>query len=53
MFSAPKGSRAAEAAQSAYRAYADQIKLALRKGLAGEKVTAGDIGSCITTFNAQ
>ena len=54
MFSVPKGSRAAESAQRAYRTYAEQIKIALRKGLAGEKMTPGDIdGSCNTTFNAR
>ena len=53
MFSVPKGSPASQAAQNAYRTYADQIKLALRNGLAGKKTTAGDIGSCNTTFHAH
>ena len=54
MFSVPSGSRAAESAQRAYRTYAEQIKVALRKGLAGEETTPGDIdGNCSTTFNAR
>jgi hypothetical protein len=41
------GSRAAQSALTAYRAYAEQVKGALRKGLAGEKTTSSDIsGSC-------
>ena len=47
MFSLPKGTRLAQAAQTAYRTYSDQIKLALRKGLAGEKTSSTDIeGGC-------
>ena len=54
MFSVPSGSRAAASAQHAYHTYAEQIKVALRKGLAGEKTTPGDInGNCNTTFNAK
>jgi len=38
-------------AQTAYRLYADQIKQAVNKGIAGEKTTAGDIGgNCSATF---
>jgi hypothetical protein len=41
------------AAQAAYRLYADQIKMALNKGMAGEKTTPGDVdGNCSATFNA-
>jgi hypothetical protein len=54
MFSVASGSQAAASAQRAYRTYAEQIKVALRKGLAGEKTTPGDIdGNCNTTFNAR
>ncbi len=54
MFSLPKGTRLAQTAQNVYRTYADQIKLALRKGLAGEKTTASDVdGSCTPIFTAQ
>jgi hypothetical protein len=41
-------------AQTAYRLYAEQIKLALRKGLAGEKTTHTDVGgSCTAILNAS
>jgi hypothetical protein len=54
MFKVPNGSRAARSAQSAYRAYAEQIKQAFRKGLAGEKTTASDVnGSCNAIFNVH
>ena len=43
MFSLPKGTRLAQTAQNAYRLYADQVKLALRKGLAGEKTLPADL----------
>jgi hypothetical protein len=53
MFKAPKGSPA-QGAQTAYRQYAEQIKLAFRKGLAGEKTTSSDVfGSCAVIFNVQ
>ena len=40
-------------AQAAYRLYAEQIKTALNKGMAGEKTTPGDVdGNCAATFNA-
>jgi hypothetical protein len=54
MFSLPKGTRLAQTAQNAYRVYADQVRLALNKGLAGEKTTSSDVdGSCTAIFNAQ
>jgi hypothetical protein len=54
MFKVPEGSRAAPSAQRAYRAYAEQVKQAFRKGLAGEKTTADDVsGSCATIFNVK
>ena len=54
MFSLPKGTRIAQAAQNAYRTYSDQIKLALRKGLAGEKTTSTDIeGGCTSILNVN
>jgi hypothetical protein len=54
MFSLPKGSRVAQAGQNIYRAYADQIKLAFRKGLDGQKTTAADVdGNCNAIFSTQ
>jgi hypothetical protein len=54
MFSLPKGTRLAQTAQNAYRTFSDQIKLALRKGLAGEKTTSTDIeGGCASILNVQ
>jgi len=54
MFSLPKGSRVVQAAQTFYRAYADQVKQAFRKGLDGQKTTAADVdGSCNTIFSAS
>lgn len=54
MFSVPQGDRAAASARAAYRVYAEQVQLALRKGLAGENTTPSDVsGSCNATFNAQ
>ena len=54
MFTLPKGTRLAQTAQNAYRDYTEQIKLALRKGLNGEKTTAADVdGSCNAIFSVQ
>lgn len=54
MFSAPAGSRQAESAQRAYRTYADQVRLAFNKGIAGQHTAPSDIdGNCNTTFNAR
>jgi hypothetical protein len=54
MFSVPQGSRAAEAAQQAYRTFAEQMNQAIRKGLAGEKTTPGDVnGACSAVFTGQ
>lgn len=54
MFKVPAGSRGAQTAQNAYRAYAEQIKQAFRKGLAGEATTANDVnGSCNAIFNVR
>lgn len=40
-------------AQTAYRLYAEQIKQAVNKGMAGEKTTASDVGgNCSATFGA-
>jgi len=40
-------------AQAAYRQYAEQIKRAVHKGIAGEKTTAADVeGNCAAIFNA-
>jgi hypothetical protein len=41
-------------AQAAYRLYAEQIKRALTKGLAGERTSPGDVdGNCAATFGAS
>jgi hypothetical protein len=54
MFSLPKGTRLAQTAQNAYRTFSEQVKLALRKGLAGEKTTSTDIeGGCTSILNVQ
>ena len=54
MFKVPRGSRAEKAAQAAYRLYAEHVKLAFRKGLAGEKTTHTDVsGSCTAILNAS
>jgi hypothetical protein len=51
MFNLPGGGRLAEAA---YRVYAEQVQLAVQKGLKGEKTTPGDVdGNCAITFNAR
>jgi hypothetical protein len=54
MFKVPSGSRAAAIAQAAYGAFAEQVKEAFRRGLAGEKTTTSDVkGSCNAILNAQ
>lgn len=54
MFKVPAGSRAAQSAQLAYRTYAEQVKQAFRKGLAGQKTVAGDLnGTCNAILNVQ
>ena len=54
MFKVPAGSKAAASAQRAYRDYAEQVRIAFRKGLAGQKTTAADVdGSCSNIFNVQ
>ena len=54
MFSAPVGSRAERTAQTAYAAYASQIKDVLQKGLAGQKITASDLqGNCGQILNGK
>jgi hypothetical protein len=51
MFSLPRGTRLAATAQNVYRQYADQVKLAFRKGLAGEKTLPADVdGACSAIF---
>jgi hypothetical protein len=45
--------RGSRLARSAYRVYAEQIKRAVNKGIAGEKTTAADMdGNCAATFGA-
>ena len=52
MFDLPRGTRLAQTAQNAYRQYADQVKAAFRKGLAGEKTTPADVdGACSAIFS--
>jgi hypothetical protein len=47
MFKVPPDSRAAASAQAAYRLYADQVREAFKRGLAGEKTTVAHVkGSC-------
>ncbi len=54
MFKVPPDSRAAGSAQAAYRGYADQVRDAFRRGLAGEKTTVGHVkGSCNTILDLQ
>jgi len=54
MFKVPAGSRAERSARVAYLAYAEQIKLAFRKGLAGQKTTASDLnGTCNAILNVE
>ena len=52
MFGATRGSPMSRAAQSAYRTYANQVKLALQNGLAGRKTSTSDVsGSCSAILN--
>lgn len=52
MFGAPRGTPMSRAAQSAYRIYANQVKLALQNGLAGRKTSTSDVsGSCSAILN--
>lgn len=54
MFKVPADSRAAPSVQVAYRTYAEQVKQAFRKGLAGQKTVAGDLnGTCNVILNVQ
>jgi hypothetical protein len=54
MFKVPSGSRAAGSAETAYRAYAEQVREAVRRGLAGEKTTASDLkGVCNAILDVQ
>ena len=54
MFKALSGERAERAARLAYRTYADQVKGAFRRGLAGQRTVAGDLqGSCSGVLNVQ
>ena len=54
MFGVQRGTPISRAAQSAFQTYANQIKLALRQGLGGQKTTTSDVsGSCTAIFSAQ
>lgn len=45
--------RGSRLAQAAYRQYAEQVKHAVNKGIAGEKTTAADVeGNCAAIFDA-
>lgn len=47
MFRVPPGSRAEKSAQTAYRAYAKQVRDVFQKALTGQKITASDLqGNC-------
>jgi hypothetical protein len=54
MFSVDAGSPRERTAQAAYRAYAKQVSDVFRKGLAGQKITAGDLqGNCTAILNGK
>jgi len=54
MFSAPAGTSADRIAQTAYGVYAGQIKDVFQKGLAGQKITPGDLqGTCGAILNGR
>jgi hypothetical protein len=54
LFKVPSGSRAAGSAQIAYRTYADQVREAFRRGLAGERTTSAEVsGNCNAILNAK
>jgi hypothetical protein len=54
MFKVPPDSRAAASAQAAYRLYAEQVREAFRRGLAGERTTAAHVkGSCNAILDVQ
>jgi hypothetical protein len=54
MFDVDPASRQARLAQAAYRTYADQVKEAFRRGLAGQKTTAADLhGNCGAILDAK
>ena len=53
MFGAKRGAAMSRAAQSAYRTYTNQVKAAVKNGLAGQKTMPGDVsGSCSAIFGA-
>jgi hypothetical protein len=46
--------RGGRLAQAAYRVFAEQMKMAVNKGLSGHRTTAADLdGNCAATFNAS
>ncbi len=54
MFTPATGRGFTPNSEKAYRAYAEQVNQAVRKGLAGNKTTASDVhGSCNAIFNLQ
>ena len=54
MFGAGQGAEMSRAGQAAYRTYTDQIKQALRHGLAGQHTTSTDVsGGCTGILNAR
>jgi len=54
MFGATRGAAMSRTAQSAYRTYTNQVKLALRNGLAGQKTTPSNVsGACSGILNPQ
>jgi len=54
MFGTRPGAAMSRAAQSAYRTYTNEAKVAVRNGLAGQKTTAGDVsGNCSGIFTGQ
>ena len=54
MFGVSRDAAMSRAAQSAYRTYTNQVKIAVRNGLAGQKTTAGDVsGNCNAILGAR
>jgi hypothetical protein len=53
MFKVTSDSRAAGSAQAAYRTYAEQVRGAFRKGLAGNKTTSSDVTGCNAILDVQ
>lgn len=54
MFGATRGNPMSRAAQTAYRTYTNQVKQAMKNGLAGQKTAASDVaGACSGILNPR